>query len=81
MNFQDDLEKVRDLYIVLSFISVREIALYFLVHYKNMEHTFFFIFLFFFYSFIHYDTPYNGSSSYSKTMVYSELKQRKMKIE
>ena len=38
MNFQDNLEKVRDLYVVLSLISIREITLYFLVHYKNMEH-------------------------------------------
>ena len=34
MNFQDNLVKVRDLYVVLSFISIREITLYFLVHYK-----------------------------------------------
>ena len=38
MNFQDNLEKVRDLYVVLFFISIIEIALYFLAHYKNMEH-------------------------------------------
>ena len=38
MNFQDNLEKIRDLYVVLSFISIREITLYFLDHYKNMEH-------------------------------------------
>ena len=37
MNFQDNLENVRDLYVVLSFIRIREITLYFLVHYKNME--------------------------------------------
>ena len=38
MNFQDNLEKDRHLYVVLSLISIREITLYFLVHYKNMEH-------------------------------------------
>ena len=38
MNFQDNLEKVRDLSVVLSIISIREITLYFLVHHKNMEH-------------------------------------------
>ena len=51
MNFQDNLEKVKDLYVVLSFISIREITLYFLVNYKNMEH-FFFILLFLFFFFI-----------------------------
>ena len=30
MNFQDNLEKVGDLYVVLSFIRIREITLYFL---------------------------------------------------
>ena len=48
MNFQDNLEKVGDLSVVLSFISIREITLYFLVHYKNMEHLNFFILLLFF---------------------------------
>ena len=38
MNFQDHLEKGRDLYVVLSFISIKEITLFFLVFYKNMEH-------------------------------------------
>ena len=38
MNFQDNLEKIRDLYMVLLFISIGEITLYFLAHYKNMEH-------------------------------------------
>ena len=38
MNFEDNLEKVRDPFEVLSFLSIREIILYFLVHYKNMEH-------------------------------------------
>ena len=42
MNFQDNSEKVRGLYVVLSFISIKEIALYFLVHYKNMKHYFFY---------------------------------------
>ena len=37
MTSQDNLEKVRDLYVALSFISIREIPLSFLVHYKNME--------------------------------------------
>ena len=48
MNFQDNLEKVRDLYVVLSFISIRQITLYFLVHYKNMEHLNVLILLLFF---------------------------------
>ena len=38
MKFKDNLEKVRDLYVVLSFISIREITSYFLDHYQNMEH-------------------------------------------
>ena len=46
MNFQDNLEKVKVLYVVLFFISIREITLYFLVNYKNMEHYFFFISVF-----------------------------------
>ena len=37
INFQDNLEKVKDLYVVLFFISIREITLYFLVHYKKHE--------------------------------------------
>ena len=45
MNFQDNLEKVRDPYVVLSFLSIREVTLYFLVHYEIMEHHFFFILL------------------------------------
>ena len=46
MNFQDNLEKVRDLYAFLSFLRIKEITLYFLVHYKNMEHQ---NFLFYYY--------------------------------
>ena len=47
MNFQDNLEKVRDLYaFFFSFITIREITLYCLVHYKNMEHYNFFILFF-----------------------------------
>ena len=47
MSFQDNLEKVRDLYVVSSFISIREITLYFSVHFKNMEHYFIYFFFFF----------------------------------
>ena len=55
MNFRDNLENVRDLYVVLSFISIRENTFYFLVHYNNMEHNFFlfYFFFFFFHIFIH----------------------------
>ena len=45
MNFQDNLEKVRDLYVVLSFISIGEFFLYFLVHCKNREYFFYFYFI------------------------------------
>ena len=54
MNFQDNLEKVRDLFVVLSFISIREITLYFLVHFKSKKYYYYFFYFSIFYTVFNY---------------------------
>ena len=77
MNFQDNLQKVRDLCVVLFFISMREITLYLLLYTSSIKHgtlkAFYFIIFFFFFHILGHCHPLLSYGPNFKSIAHREV--------